>query len=480
MKLPRILRAVGAFLASEPSATALTGALFLRVLGLIYLISFASFWPQIVGLVGSHGISPADQLIEAVRTQYGHGAWLEFPTLFLFGVTDHALVGCCALGCVAALLLLFGVFPRLAAAACWILYLSIALIGQPFSNFQWDALLLEAGFLAIFAGAPLLVYAYRLLLFRLMFESGVVKLTSHDPNWASFHALRFHFFTQPLPTPLAYYAAQLPDWMLDGMTAATLGIELFLPFLLFAPSLYRRVAAAFFVLLQVIILLTGNYAFFNLLTLGLCIWALDDTSFAAFGRWLKLVQLKPAWMRAAASLVLGVLMFAGGLQAFVAVFPSYEYLTLPIRMFAGPFEIVNNYGLFAVMTTTRPEISIEGSDDGEHWREYVFKYKPGPVKRGLPLVAPYQPRLDWQMWFAALGSYGQNGWVGELMLRLLAGEPSVTSLLAPSPFAKPPKYIRALLYDYTFTSPHERSETGAVWNRRLLGVWAGPFYNRGQ
>ncbi len=455
-------------------------ALFLRLLGLIYLASFASFWPQIVGLVGSRGVSPANLLIEAVRTQYGGSAWLNFPTLFLFGASDSALVACCVVGCVAALLLLAGLFTRIAAVFCWVLYLSLALIGQPFSNFQWDALLLESGFLAIFAGSPLLLWAYRFLLFRLMFESGVVKLTSHDPNWANFHALRYHFFTQPLPTPLAYYFARAPDGLLDSLTALTLGIELIVPFFLFGPKLIRQVGVGLFMILQLIILLTGNYAFFNLLTLALCLWGLDDSAFAPLAPWLKLGEIRYRWMRLTASAMLLILICAGGLQVLGALLPSFDPPLRAIREVAGPFEIVNNYGLFAVMTTTRPELILEGSDDGEHWLEYSFRYKPGDLHRGLPLVAPYQPRLDWQMWFAALGSYRENTWVGSLIYRLMNGEPSVLALLDSSPFPKPPKYIRALLYHYTFTSPQERQKTGAVWQRKLLGSWFGPVSMSGQ
>jgi lipase maturation factor 1 len=471
--LRQLLNSVGKYFASEP-ALVTTEAVFLRLLGLTYLISFASFWPQIVGLVGSHGVSPANLLIAAVRSQYGGGSFWRFPTLFLFGISDSALVGCCTLGCIAALSMLAGFFSRVAAALCWILYLSLALVGQPFSNFQWDALLLEAGFLALFAGAPLLLWAYRFLLFRLMFESGVVKLTSHDPSWRNFHALRFHFFTQPLPTPLAYYAARLPNWLLDSFTVATLAIELIVPFFLFGPRLLRHAAVAFFMLLQVIILLTGNYAFFNLLTLALCLWGLDDRVFAPLALWLKTKPLKHLWARAAASSGLVVLMLAGGLQVLGMLLPALGGSSLALREIAGPFEIVNRYGLFAVMTRTRPEIILEGSNDGEQWLEYSFRHKPGDLRRGLPLVAPYQPRLDWQMWFAALGTPTENTWVEGLIYRLLSGEPSVTGLLEPPPFPKPPKYMRALLYDYQFTTPEERRKTGAVWQRKLLGSWFGP------
>lgn len=473
MNLRHALDKLAQHLARQPTHV-LIEAVFLRLLALTYLASFASFWPQIVGLVGSHGISPANLLISAVKSQYGLASWHNFPTLFLFGVSDRALVVCCIAGCLAALFLLSGFFSRLAATLCWIFYLSLALVGQPFSNFQWDALLLEAGFLALFAGSPLLLWAYRFLLFRLMFESGLVKLTSHDPNWRNLHALRYHFFTQPLPTPLAYYAARLPDWLLDSFTAATLGIELLVPFFLFGPKLLRQVAVALFMLLQLVILLTGNYAFFNLLTLALCFWGLDDGIFAPLAPWLKRASLPHRWVRLAASCILSVLICAGGLQVVAMLLPALDAPSTVVRQFAGPFEIVNPYGLFAVMTTTRPEVVLEGSNDQQHWLEYSFRYKPGDLRRGLPLVAPYQPRLDWQMWFAALGSYRENTWVGGLIYRLLTGEPSVIGLLDPPPFPKPPLYIRALLYDYTFTTPEERRATGAVWHRKLLGSWFGP------
>ncbi len=191
-------------------------------------------------------------------------------------------------GCVAGLLLAAGIFQRLSAAVCWALYLSLVSIGQPFTAFQWDALLLESGFLALFAGAPWLVWAYRFLLFRLMFESGLVKLLSHDPNWRNLHALRFHFMTQPLPNPIAYYAYRAPAWMLDSMTAATLAIELGAPFLLFGPRVLRYAGAGLLMFLQVLIILTGNYAFFNLLALALCLWAFDDRTFAPLRKFLAL------------------------------------------------------------------------------------------------------------------------------------------------------------------------------------------------
>lgn len=467
---------------SSPSTFELTEQLFLRLLGLIYLAAFASLWPQVSGLIGSRGIAPAEQLIEAVRSGVGSGAFWEIPSLFWFFGGDSALVWFCILGCIAAVLMICGVFWRVAAAACFVLYLSLVVIGEPFMSFQWDALLLECGFLVLFTGAGWLIWAYRFLLFRLMFESGVVKLASHDPNWRNLHALRFHFMTQPLPNPLAYYMYRLPPWMLDSMTAVTLGIELGSPFLLFCPRRARQVGVGLLILLQVAIILTGNYAFFNLLALALCLCGLDDRTFAPLARVLRWRPLPfldlqlpgaRAW-RASGNIAIALLVFLGAMQVMDMLgFHNRRMFATPLSIIA-PFEIVNTYGLFAVMTTTRPEIVLEGSDDQVNWREYSFPYKPGNPHRALPFVAPYQPRLDWQMWFAALGDYRSNPWVSELIFRLLTGEKSVLGLLDPAPFEKPPRFIRALLYEYDFTQPLARARTGAVWQRSLKGVWFGP------
>jgi lipase maturation factor 1 len=460
----------------SPGSFQLTEALFLRLLGLIYLAAFGSLWPQMVGLVGSHGIVPVAQALAAMHAEAGARVFLSVPTLFWLSSNDPALVSCCAAGCVAAVTLALGFFPRASAAVCFALYLSLVSVGQPFTAFQWDALLLEAGFLALFAGTRYVVWAYRFLLFRLMFESGLVKLLSGDPNWRNLHAMRFHFMTQPLPNPLAYYAYRAPTWMLDFMTAATLGIELIAPCLLFGPRLIRHIGAVLLMIMQLLILLTGNYAFFNFLALALCLWAFDDRTFAPLGRLLRrrVPPVRSRGLERGLSTLLIMLITIGVLQLIGMFAPGFERpFSRPMALIA-PFEIVNTYGLFAVMTTTRPEIVIEGSDDRVNWKEYSFRYKPGELHRELPLVAPHQPRLDWQMWFAALGDYQENEWAGGLIYRLMQGERTVIGLMNPAPFAKPPRYMRALLYDYNFTTPGERARTGAVWQRRLLRTWFGP------
>lgn len=461
---------------SRPARVSSVEAVFLRLLGLSYVIAFGSLLPQILPLIGSHGIVPARRLLVALEQSSGPKIYSLIPSLFWLSMSDTWLVTICALGCVSGAVMLLGFFPRTTAAICYLLYLSIAVIGQPFMNFQWDALLLEAGFLAIFAGAPWLVWAYRFLLFRLIFESGLVKMFSHDPNWRNLHALHFHFFTQPLPNPIAYYAYRLPGWLLDFMTGATLVIEFVAPVLLFTPRIPRYIGLAFLILLQVVIVFTGNYAFFNLLTLALCLWGFDDELFAGLARLLK-SEIKPITRPfgiAIANGCLALLIAIGAVELLGMIAPRTASLTSAVVSKIEPFEIVNTYGLFAVMTTTRSEIILEGSDDQVTWKEYSFRYKPGNLHRGLPWVAPYQPRLDWQMWFAALGSYQESAWVGGLMYRLLLGDSQVENLLDPPPFPKPPHYMRAQIYDYQFTAPEIRAKTGAVWQRTLTGTWFGP------
>jgi lipase maturation factor 1 len=438
-----------------------TETLFLKLLAIVYLFAFGSLWPQIVGLVGANGLAPAAETMLSLHADYGRRAYWDVPSLFWLAPHDWMLKALCALGCAAALLLLGGIFVRTAALAAYVFYLSLVTIGQPFTGFQWDALLLETGFLAIFAGSSLLPLAYRLLLFRLMFESGLVKITSHDANWRNLHALRFHFYTQPLPMPLAYYMQQAPDWLLDSMTLSVFAIELLVPFFLFPFSRrVRQIAVALLVGLQLVIALTGNYTFFNLLTIALCLWGLDDECFRPFKNWRT---AKPLIFVRVANILVGGLGILGVLQIF-GLTPSLLY----------SFELSNSYGLFAMMTTSRTELIVEGSDDGISWRDYSFHYKPGDVKRSLPIIAPLQPRLDWQMWFAALGSPRDNPWLRTMVYRLLSGQTEVLGLLEPSSFKIPPRTIRIQAYSYTFTTRQQRQDNGSVWQRTLLGTWLEP------
>lgn len=477
---------------------------FLRGLALMYLAAFVSLWVQIHGLVGANGIVPASETMDAVRqhfaqTHVGLDRYRRFPTLCWLGASDRALAAQCATGTILSVLLLVGIAPAPILFLLWLIYLSLSTISQEFLGFQWDILLLETGFLAIFfaplqlfpllknAAPPsrLMLWLLRWLLFRLMFESGCVKLLSGDTTWGNFTALFYHYETQPLPTWIGWYAHQMPHAFQKSSTALMFFIELVVPFLIFFPRRIRHLGCLLFILLQIFILLTGNYCFFNLLTIVLCFTLLDDFAFQKLFRlkfqmleaapprsklrWTGFVTVPLACLVLAVSLVQAALFFT---EHPLRVSDSGPSKVVKAYLWLGPFRTFNTYGLFAVMTTVRNEIVIEGSNDGTNWLAYEFKYKPGDINRHPEFVAPHQPRLDWQMWFAALSDYRQNPWLVRLCVRLLEGSPQVLDLLGHNPFPTfPPRYVRAVVYEYHFTDWPTRRKTGAWWRRELKGMY---------
>lgn len=468
----------------EPESFELVEWLFLKALAVIYAIAFASLAVQVAGLVGSRGLEPLQDFLPRAREVLGASAYWRFPTIFWLTESDAALRAACWAGVGLSALLFLGIARRAVCVALLVLYLSLTVAGQDFMSFQWDALLLEAGFLAIFLGGSQVVpRLYRWLLFRLLFLSGLVKLASGDPAWHSLAALRYHYETQPLPTPLAWYMHQLPLGFHKLEAVLMFGAELGVPFLFFAPRRIRQLGALATLGFQALIFLTGNYTFFNLLTAALCLFLLDDALLARLLPRARREKLAAARSRRRPRRLYQAV--AAALAVFILTVSSYEMANefLHVRFEAAdqvmeridPLRIINTYGLFAVMTTSREEIVLEGSNDGVTWQEYEFPYKPGDVERRPPWVEPHQPRLDWQMWFAALGSYRNNPWVLRLMGRLLEGEPEVLRLLAKNPFPdRPPKYVRALLYEYRFTTPEERQQTGAWWVRNPRGLYVPP------
>lgn len=461
----------------EVETFGLASRLFLRTLGVAYLFAVASFATQAAGLIGSRGISPVAEFLRSLREYYGAVYW-QVPTIFWFNAGDRMIRAVGIAGIALSVLLILGLRWRVVRVLLFVLYLSLVTGGQEFMGYQWDALLLEAGFLAILLGSsPVVIWLYRWLLFRLIFLSGVVKLASGDPSWRHFTALPVHYESQPLPTPLAWYMYQLPEWFQRGSVGFVFFVELVVPFLIFAPRRVRFFAAGAVVALQVLILLTGNYAFFNLLTIGFCLFLLDDAFFRRVlpkvsGWLLAQVHQKPrSWSRAGCRAFAALALFVGAFQVARPFGVHWSLADATIQS-VSPLEIINSYGLFAVMTTTRPEIVIEGSNDGVTWLPYEFKYKPGDLTHRPAWVAPHQPRLDWQMWFAALGDYRSDPWIVRFMVRLLQGSPEVLQLLDRNPFpGAPPRYIRAMLYQYRFTTPAERKSTGDWWSRELKGVY---------
>jgi len=466
----------------EPPRYDLVSWLFLRGIGLIYLAAFASFGVQALGLIGSQGILPLKDFLDAIHAQYGtNGYWLA-PMVFWLDSSDFIIETVCWAGAGLSLLLICNILPRLCLLLLYALYLSLTLGGQDFMSFQWDIFLVEAGFLTLVMSFAQVqgIWLLRWLIFRFMFMSGCVKLLSGDPNWANLAALSYHFLTQPLPTPFAWYAAQIPAHILRYMTGAVFIVELVLPFLTFCPRRLRFVFAFGTLLLEACIFLTGNYNFFNLQTMLLCLPLFDD---AAIQKILpqRLTRLrKPKERRrgrirdSLATMLTLLIVFDSLVQMGMRFGHEPVFPSTVIYGILEPLHIVNTYGLFAVMTTKREEIIIEGSNDGVTWKEYSFRYKPGDVKRAPLWNIPHQPRLDWQMWFAALEPPGASPWFAHFLQRILENSPPVMVLLEKNPFPdKPPLYVRAMFYDYTFAGPKDK-ENGIWWDRTPLGFYLPP------
>jgi len=481
---------------------------FLRALGLIYLIAFVSLWVQVEGLVGSNGVSPVSQFLPAAHEQLGPHAYSFLPTLCWFNSSDAFLHFLCGGGVVLSLLLIFEVAQVLCLVTLFVFYLSLTVAGQTFLSFQWDILLLETGFLAIFfapwhlwtkknllrpgsatpAAAPVsraALFLLKVLLFKLMVMSGVVKLTSGDDCWWNLTALDYHYWSQPLPTIFGWWADQHPEWFKHFSVAFCLAVEIIAPSFIWAPRRLRLIAAGFMIFLQAVIALTGNYCFFNLLAVALCLLLIDDA--AIRGRRMATTAVGDrgynrhdrAWRLSASVgvIVIVVTLPINGWLIFTAFKPDAQW-PRPLAFVYGklePFRIVNGYGLFRVMTKDRREIVIEGSTDGIEWLPYEFKWKPGGVMRAPGWCAPHQPRLDWQMWFAALGTPRENPWFIQLMICLLEGKPQVARLLARNPFPQtPPRFVRATFYRYRFTTSSEHRQSGAWWKRQELGEYLRP------
>ncbi|GJG86476.1 membrane protein [Gemmatimonadetes bacterium T265] len=368
-------------------------------------------------------------------------------------------------------------------AGCTLAFLSCVGVLQDFSAYQSDGMLLEAGFLSCFvaprglrpglgAADPPPRFGLFLLQwewFRIYFESGVVKLASGDVRWRDLTAMDRYYETGPMPAWPGWYVQHLPHWYHAGTVLVTLGFELVLVWALF---LGRRARAACFLAvtaLQVGIIATANYAFLNYLVLALGVLLLDDRTLARVVRGPDVTppDVPPTWRDRARA---GVLAWA-----FVAtlepVLPAA--LRLPARTLA-PFRVANTYGLFAVMTDAEYEIEFQGTRDGRTWTAYPFRYKPQDPREAPGIYAPYQPRFDWNLWFASLGPWQDAPWVLLAQARLLEGSPDVLALFRGNPFpGAPPTAVRTVRWRYWFTDAATRRATGRWWDRELLGPYAG-------
>jgi len=485
--------------------------LFLRALGLIYFSAFFPLAFQITGLIGPDGVFPSSEYLKAIARSFGpyQRVWFA-PTLLWFSAGNHMLLALCWVGMAASLLLVLNFWPRGMLLICFVCFLSFVAAAGDFSGYQSDGMLLEAGFLAIFF-APRgfrpgwgethpIVRASLFLLqwewFRIYFESGVVKLLSGDVQWRNYTAMDEYYQNGPLPTWIGWYVQHLPHWFHASSVMATLVLELALVWMMFLPRRWRIACFLIVTPWQMGVILTANYTFLNYLVLVLGVLLLDDRFLLRFlpERWrLWTIATPTADAEGNPRRVLGLrhtlkLAFNVGMLGLVFYVSTTQLIWMFFRsapLPVGPvtaletFRIANRYGLFAVMTRGRYEIEFQGSQDGQNWVTYPFRYKPQDPSKPPGIYAPYQPRLDWNLWFASLGSWREYPIVTSTEERLLSNAPEVLALFAANPFPRePPRQVRAVLWQYWFTSMAERRSQGLWWRRKMLGLYA-PTLERG-
>jgi Lipase maturation factor len=487
--------------------------LFLRALGLIFFSTFYSLFFQIRGLIGPEGLLPARNYLQQVaRTTGDARLWLA-PTVLWWSSSDRALLALSIVGLAASLLLVFNLAPRGMIFICLVVFLSFISAAQDFSSYQSDSMLMEAGFISLFfapsgwrpgwgasqpasrASRYLLVWLW----FRIYFESGIAKMLGHDPEWRNFTAMDQYYQNGPLPTWIAWYAQHLPHWFHASTAFLTLALELVLVFAVFLPRRFRLALFFFVTPWEIGIILTSNYAFLNYLVLSLGVLLLDD---------MFLSRLLPQRLRAPAGpapsaqppesreapsssrwrpqFLAGMKRFRLWVQGFFLTWQFYATsVWLLLMVFGGlslplspvralqPFRIADRYGLFAVMTRNRYEIEFQGSRDGRTWVAYPFRYKPQDPHTPPGIFAPYQPRFDWNLWFASLGSWREYPFVLRTEQHLLEGSPDVLALFAGNPFPEePPRMVRAILWRYWLSDWKQKREEGLWWDREKVALYA--------
>src|SRR5579864_5233638 len=476
--------------------------IFLRALGLIYYSAFFSLVFQIRGLIGPQGILPAGDYLRAVAEQFGRVGYWYAPTLLWLSSGRHMLTGICWVGMIASVLLVLNLWPRGMLAICFVCFLSFVSAAQDFSGYQSDGMLLEAGFISLFfapsgfrpgfgqvsppSRASLFLLQWEWL--RIYFESGVAKIAGGDPEWRHLTAMDEYYQNGPLPTWIGWYVQHLPHWFHAATAFATLSLELGLVWMLFMPRRWRIVCFLIVTPWEIGVILTANYTFLNYLVLSLGVLLLDDSFLLRFlpERWKKSFaegatqsdvqtsgELRHSFK--VLKLALGAVMLSWVFYATAAELIWFSPISLPTAPVVAlePFRIANRYGLFGIMTRGRYEIEFQGSDDGKNWVLYSFRYKPQDVNKPLGVYAPYQPRFDWNLWFASLGSWRDYPIVPRTEVRLLSNDADVLSLFAGNPFEKaPPHQVRAVIWQYWFTIISEKRKEGLWWRRQFLGLYA--------
>ena len=460
----------------------LTRFCFQRLLGFIYFIAFLVVVYQFRPLLGEHGLLPAKLFLRKL-------SFWNAPSLFWFNSSDSfvSVMGWAgvflSLAAMTGLSDAFGILVSVVVwTFLWFLYLSFVNIGQIFYSFGWETMLLETGFLAIFLGSSntpspkIVIWLLRWVLFRVMFGAGLIKLRG-DECWRNLTCLVYHYETQPLPNPLSWYFHKFPLPIHKAGVLLTYFAELIAPWGVLGPRLLSYSAGLVMIVFQITLILSGNLSWLNYLTLALCIPCLDDRFLSHF------IPFKPPTLEPIGTVHQGIVIALAALIVFLSLRPTLNLISPQQIMNTSfePFHLVNTYGAFGSVTRQRTEIIVEGTEDpsiGEwtKWREYEFKAKPGNTMRRPAVAAPYHDRLDWLMWFAAMSDYRYHPWFLNLVAKLLKGDRDVLSLMGPNPFPEtPPKYIRALLYEYHFTHFEDKRKTGRWWARTLVGEYLRPL-----
>jgi hypothetical protein len=464
--------------------------IFLRALGLIYCSAFVSLLFQIRGLIGPGGILPAGEFLQRVAQHFGPITRYWFaPSLLWLGSGSHAVMALCWVGLVASLLVTCNILPRVMLLACFVCFLSFVSTAREFSGYQSDGMLLEAGFIALFfapsgwrpglaadrppSRASLFLLQWEW--FRIYFESGMVKILSGDEEWRHLTAMDEYYQNGPLPTWIGWYMQHLPHWFHVTTAFATLAMELAVVWMLFLPRRWRIMCFWIVTPWEIVVIVTANYTFLNYLVLALGFLLLDDRFFR------RVPAPEPPAPRhpvltyagmAVSGVALSLIAYVTTAELIAMVLQPAPLPMQPVTLLE-PLRIANQYGLFAVMTRGRYEIEFQGSRDGATWVAYPFRFKPQALNKAPGIYAPYQPRFEWNLWFASLGPWQQNYLVAQTEERLLKNDPDVLALFAGNPFAgDPPLQVRALLWQYWFTSMRQKRESGDWWTRKLLGVYA--------
>ena len=463
-----------------------TRFVILRLLGFVYAVAFLVAAQQLVPLVGEHGLTPARHFLTAIESQLGSraAAAIQLPTLFWFGLSDQALSISSWIGFALSLVVLAGYANALILAVLWIIYMSIVHVGQIWYGYGWETQLLETGFLSIFLcplldlrpfpkrPPPLLViWLFRWLGFRIMIGAGLIKLRG-DPCWRDLTCLYYHYETQPIPNPISRYLHFAPHWFHKFGTAWNHFIELIVPWFSFGPRHVRHVAGLLLVSFQIVLIISGNLSFLNYVTIIPFLACFDDTFWRRIAPVFlvkRIREVEPSRLQFALSAALSILV------AYLSIAPVTNLISNRQLMNSSfdPFNLVNTYGAFGSVGRERDEIIFEGTDDAiitgdTRWKEYEFKAKPGDPSLRPPFIAPYQARIDWQIWFAAMASPAEYPWTLHFVWELLHNDPATLSLLGSNPFPEaPPHFVRARLYRYQFAPPGDP----AWWKRESIGQW---------